>query len=265
MADQDRKKIAASRQYYSASGRESRVKRKLSGDKEESSEKRDKLSTTDTSQTENPSSTSCPEIDKMASNTDLMIEEIVTRVTEAMKIQSEKSTNKILDELNGRMKRIEEKDVEQDEEIENLKRRMEEKDQKEMSNQMIVTGLRDGTNKPGVIELLNDKMQINLAKDDILYILKLGNKEQKSNRTRVVFKNSDIKDEVMKKRSKLKGTDLWLADALTPFRLNLAYLARQSLKGKKIEATWVYDGKIFMKRKGKDRPEIVKSSKDLPK
>ena len=81
----------------------------------------------------------------------------------------------------------------------------------------------------------------------------------------MVFKTKEKKEEVMRKRSKLKGSDLWLADALTPYRMSLAYSARQAMKERKIDATWVNDGNIYVKRRGKDRPEIIKSIKDLPK
>jgi hypothetical protein len=132
MADREIRKIAASRHYYAESGRDYKVKRKFSGDKEESLEKRERKSTQENHQTCTSSSTDSLEVDKMSTkNMEVMIEEIVSRVTEAMKKQNEESTNKILDEINGRMKKIEEKDTEQDEEIEDLKRRMDEHDQRE--------------------------------------------------------------------------------------------------------------------------------------
>jgi hypothetical protein len=164
------------------------------------------------------------------------------------------------------MRKIEEKDAEQDAEIDDLKLRMDEHDQRDMGTQMIVTGLPGGSSKDEIITVLNEKLETNLKGNDVLYALKLGQSSRPTqNRTRVVFKNKEKKEEIMGKRSKLRGTDLWLADALTPYRTNLAYLARKSLKAKTIEATWVYAGKVHIKRKGKDRPEVVRTPKDLPK
>jgi hypothetical protein len=133
---------------------------------------------------------------------------------------------------------------------------------------MIVTGLPERTNKAELIKILNEKLETNLTDEDVLYTLKLGQNagsNSKLVRTKVVFKSKEKKEEVMKRRSKLKNTDLWLADALTSYRMTLAYSARQALKAKKIESTWVYDGKVYMKKIGKERPEIVKTIKDLPK
>jgi hypothetical protein len=183
-----------------------------------------------------------------------------------MKIQNEKSTNKILDELKGRLDKIEEKESEQDDEIEDLKIRMDEHDQRAKNTQMIATGLKDHSNTEAVLDELNEKLETDLQKRDILYVLKLGkNEENKPNRTRVVFTTKEKKDEVMARKAKLKDTNLWLADVLTPYRQNLAYSARLAKKSKKIEETWVHDGRVYMKKRDKDRPEIIRSMKDLPK
>jgi hypothetical protein len=206
---------------------------------------------------------------KMALSADF-IESLVAamtdvRVTEVMGKQYEESTNRILNEMKGRVEKIEEKDAEQDKEIENIKQRMEEYDQKEKETHMIITGLQDRLNKEEVTATLNEYLQCDLKAEDIQYVLKLTKKnEQQPNRIRVVFKSKEKKVEVMKRRIKLKGKEVWLADELTPGKMRLAYQARHAMKNKKIEATWVFNGKVFIKKSLTDRPQIVQTPEQIP-
>ena len=72
------------------------------------------------------------------------------------------------------------------------------------------------------------------------------------------------KDEIIKEKTKLKDTDIWLSDDLTKRRSELAYAARQAVKNGKINMTWVHDSKIFTKKKANDKPSILYDIEDLP-
>ena len=63
----------------------------------------------------------------------------------------------------------------------------------------------------------------------------------------------------------MKGKNIWITDDLTSQTSNLAFLARQSMKGNKIKKTWVYGGRIFIVKNGDDRPMKISRKEDIPK
>ena len=95
----------------------------------------------------------------------------------------------------------------------------------------------------------------NIRDDDVLYTLKMGKPEQVTKRMKVVYKEVTTKQQVSKLKTKLKKQNLWISDVLTPFRMNLAYLARKAVREKKIAQRWVYDGKISLKQVEKQLPK----------
>jgi hypothetical protein len=197
------------------------------------------------------------------------IEKIVARVSQVLTTKYEESTNRIFEGLKGiqrRVNKIEDNDIRQDKEIDKIKHHMDDFDQKEKDKNVIVTGLKeDQLNKASLINILNDKLKKTIRNDDIDYVLNLRNARQgQPNRLRLVFQDKMKKDEIIKEKTKLKDTDIWLSDDLTKRRSELAYAARQAVKNGKINMTWVHDSKIFTKKKANDKPSILYDIEDLP-
>jgi vacuolar-type H+-ATPase subunit I/STV1 len=159
-----------------------------------------------------------------------------------------------------------EKDKKRDTEIDELKQHIDDLEQKEKDRYMIVTGLKnDQLDKTNAIKVLNEKLKKNIRNEDVEYVLKLKNvNESQPNRVRVVFYEKAKKNEIVKQKTKLKDTDIWLSDDLTKRRSGLAFAARKAVRDRKINLTWVHDGKVFVKKTESDKPRVITCSDDLP-
>jgi hypothetical protein len=91
-----------------------------------------------------------------------------------------------------------------------------------------------------------------------------GGDDNGRSRVRVVFNNIEKKRQIMKAKKKLKGNEMWIGDDLTSYRSNLAYHARQAVKSGQANQTWVTEGKIFLKRTAKAKPETIHTIQDIP-
>ena len=80
----------------------------------------------------------------------------------------------------------------------------------------------------------------------------------------MTFKKSSKKKEIFKLKPRLKHCNLWISDDLTPHGSNIAFAARNAVRNNKIAKTWVYDGKVFILRKGEDKPIRINNVKDIP-
>ena len=178
-----------------------------------------------------------------------------------------KPTLVVIEKMDSRMEKVEKETHENKQEIVEMNERLDEIEQRERSANMIITvadtpGIE--ASKTTVTKLLNDKLKTNIQENEINYVLKLGNNDTKPTKMRVVFHDKDRKKDVMKKKKNLKGKKIWLSDDLTPYRSNLAFLARKACKDKKIHDTWVTDSKIFIQTNAKDTPKKIRTAKDLP-
>ena len=212
----------------------------------------------------------------IATTNDKMTEDdigsIVLRVTQGLKKQYDDSTKRIFEGLKDIQKRVnnlEDSEVRQDTEIDQIKQHLDDYDQKEKDKNVIVTGLKnDQLNENKIIEVLNEKLQKDiLKKEDIDYVVKLRNgRNDQPNRIKIAFHDKGKKTEIFKQRTKLKNSDpeIWISDDLTKRRSELAFAARNAVRDGKINMTWVYDSKVFVKKNRTDRPTVVSDIKDIP-
>ena len=174
-------------------------------------------------------------------------------------------TDELLNKMDKRMDNLEEQIIQTNDQVTELQIRVDEIEQRHLSNEISVSGVPpENMTKEGIIALLNTKLGTNIADSDILYTLKMSKDDQEVKRMKVVFKNVEAKQSVTKLKTKLKNQDLWISDVLTPYRMNLAYLARKARKERKLTQTWVHDGKIFIKATGEAKPKKVNKPQDLP-
>lgn len=181
-------------------------------------------------------------------------------------------TNEILDRMDNRLTTVEEKitltEAKTDSaigEIDTLKNRIDDLEQKARSANLIIAGEFDTFDKHEMVKVLNENLGMDLTDDDIKYTLKMGKDDgKKIKRIRMVFANEDIREKVVKARKKLKGKKIYLTDDLTPQRNTLAYHARMAVKNHKLADTWVYDGKVFGKTSAKGAVRKINNISEIP-
>jgi hypothetical protein len=115
--------------------------------------------------------------------------------------------------------------------------------------------------KQTCVHTLKDKLKIKLEVSDVKYATQIGGVDQSL--IKMVFKHASTRNEIYKARSKLKGSNIWITEDLTPRRAQLAYKARQAVKRGEAQLTWTNEGKIFVKKNSSDRPIIVNDETGL--
>ena len=121
-----------------------------------------------------------------------------------------------------------------------------------------------------LLQLCNGQMGLQLQLSDLQRSHRVGPIESGNRGIIVRFVSYRVRAQVLKARSKLKGTGIYVNEDLTKRRNNLAFLARQLKKQNKVVDTWTYDGKIFVKhRLTADNPALktseIRHESDLSK
>jgi hypothetical protein len=141
--------------------------------------------------------------------------------------------------------------------------------QKERCKNIIIRGVPAGNDvMKKTIDILNSKLQVNVNGSQIRYALRLGNVNGRNDRSgpvRVAFETEETRARIFKKRNKLKDSNIWISDDLTPGRSELAYKARQAVKANLIAQTWTVGGNIYTKETVNGRPRKITTQEDLPK
>jgi hypothetical protein len=147
--------------------------------------------------------------------------------------------------------------------IEKIDTRLENLEQDKRCKNLLVRGIDVGSNvRVASIECLNKHMQTKLKVDDIKYAIAIGKQSDKL--VKLSFNSTTTRDEIYKKRSTLKGKDVWVTEDLTPRNAALFFKARQAVKKGKAALTWTNEGKIFVKSTSNAKPTIISSENDLP-
>ena len=110
-------------------------------------------------------------------------------------------------------------------------------------------------------------MEIKLDSNDIRYVIKLGKEQDMRVNIRplkVVFHNRRVREYIFRKRSQLKGTNIWIGDDLTAKKSKLAYEARQAAKINEKYKTWTFEGRVFIKMADDAEPTRIDDVADLP-
>ena len=149
-----------------------------------------------------------------------------------------------------------------------LEKTVEKQEQNERSANIVIRGLKptkEDDLKDFTIKLLSKKLEVRIRGADVKYVTYLGKDVGNARPVKVMFYEKFKRDEIIKRRGLLKGSDIWIGEDLTPKRSRLSYLARQSAKLKDEYKTWTVDGKIYFKRGEDDDPERIDCEDDLPK
>ena len=257
MADQGHGKIAVTRKYYTQSGR-AHIKRKLSGEIEESTVKREKKS-----------SKAIPSMD-MGELARALKEVILgDEFSEILALKFKKVCDDRIDEKTGEimseLKTVTEEQSKQRASIENVENKIDNLEQEKRLSNLLVRGIQaDGNNiRQACITTLNKELKTHLKTADIIYAIPIGTKENRQ--AKLAFSDIKTREEVYAARSKLKGKNIWITEDLTPKKASLYYQARQSVKKGLGVLTWTHNGKIFVKVSVNAKPKLVNCEDDLPK
>ena len=174
----------------------------------------------------------------------------------------------VIDSINS----VKAENIERDEKVRkledtcsSLEAQIDEFEQQKCNRNIIISGLNEkDCDQEGALNFLKTVPGVNISIFDIDYVLKLRT-QTNTNRMRVVLQTKEKKIEIMKAKKSL-GQEIktWINDDLTPFRARLGFQARQGVKAGKLQQTWIFDGKIFIKMNGETSGKLVKTMKDLP-
>ena len=268
MAEQATQKTNT-KHVYAESGRVVSKKRNLSGEQQTSEDKthhRDQdsdVSEEEDGITKPGSSTENDQNDSVATLVKALTD---IRVQQVLKATFNSKIDQVREELHDEIKAISEGQKETDTRVSKLELEMDEYKQRDKENNIVIAGIstRDST-RERITDLLNEKIEAHIRREDIKYILKLKTRAgEETNRVRVAFASREVKRKVFKKKNKLEGSSLWIGDDLTPYRLRMEYLARRAVKEGRATQTWTFDGKTFLKEFEDERPRIIKTPLDLP-
>jgi hypothetical protein len=244
-----------------------RLKRKRSLD-EKTENKRDRVDTvTDEEEDLNESEKMAGSNDNTGGRSKNLADELLLAMSDekVMNMLSTAFAKKIIEDVNSKIDEVEKRVIVTEKRGDTFDQRIDNFEQRDLDLNVIISGVSNGkTSKDEVRKVLNDKLKCNVASTDIRYTMKMNGGEDEKSNVKVAFTTKDKKKQVMQSKKKLKGDDMWISDDLTPYRRNLAYLARRAVKGGKAAQTWVTDGKIFLKKNGKDKPEKITSAYDIP-
>ena len=214
MADQGKSEIEVFRQYYATSGREYKAgKRKLSGDKVQSSEKRDKKSSqeTDTSaRLSNTADLDLPEVmpidtgEVLKAMKQVMMDddfsEMLTRKFKRMcDDRIDEKTGEIKEELQEVREEQNRQREEQDKQkasIENVINKIDNFEQDKCLNNRLLRGIKPegGNLKQACIATLNKEMKIHLKTTDLAYVIPIGKSEDQL--MKVAFNDGKTREKV---------------------------------------------------------------------
>ena len=188
----------------------------------------------------------------------------------------EKSIEAKIKPVKDSIDKVERENIERDDRVTRLEDKcsalevqVDEYEQSKRDKNIIISGLEDDKfNQEGALDFLKSIPGTNVTIFDIDYVLKLrppANAKIQVNRIRVVLQDKVKKTEIMKAKKGLgSAVKTWINDDLTPCRSRLSYLARKCVKDGKLEQTWTYDSKIFVKKQGESSGKMVRTPRDLP-
>lgn len=137
-------------------------------------------------------------------------------------------------------------------EVESLNMKLKKMEQSTRKNNVRIYGIPEsqGEQSQDIIEIVNEKTRINISSENIGSVYRIGKATVNGNRAILVrFKEYTYKEEVMKKRKILKGSQVVIADDLTKENHNILKEAVLKLGKRNV---WCLGGRIYF-RKGDDK------------
>ena len=113
-----------------------------------------------------------------------------------------------------------------------------------------------------IISFAKNQLNVDIGEQDLVAVHPLPKRNARETALCIVrFANRDARKKVVQSRKKLKGTNIFINDHLTPKNATLFKLAREMRKRNEIQSCWTMDCKIFIKIN--DRKIWIKTTDDL--
>lgn len=120
-------------------------------------------------------------------------------------------------------------------------------------NNITITGIKDNTKgetaletAKKVVQLMRDKDICDLSINDIDIAHRLPNKANENRQVIVKLISRNTKHDIMKNKSKLKGTGIYLNEDLTSINFEVLMSVKKKMK-EEVKDAWTQNGKIFYK------------------
>ena len=104
-----------------------------------------------------------------------------------------------------------------------------------------------------VIELAKERLNVTISPDDLDRTHRLGDLDAKNTNPRAIvakFVSYAKRREMFQRRSKLKGSGIYLNDHLTPHRAKLLSLSRCYRRAGLVNSSWSVEGRLLVKENG---------------
>ena len=161
--------------------------------------------------------------------------------------------------VNTEIQKMKAENKERDDQMWKLEAKIDEQEMGERRKNIVVEGLKEST-KEGIANELNKYLELRIQPTDIAVCYRMiprrdPQRDTRKYKTKIIFKDQSTKGDVIKAKPKLRGKDhVWINDDLTIYKSGLAYAARAAKREGNVEDTWVFDGQVFIKLIGEERP-----------
>lgn len=147
-----------------------------------------------------------------------------------------------------------------------IENKIDSQEQYSRRNCVLIHGIEEQHNEDPyklVVEILNEKLSVNISTNDISRCHRIGSQRDKTNKKRpliVKFISYQTKDKVWRRKRSLKDTNILITESLTAKRMDLLR-STQAMIGHR--NCWTQDGEIILIQN--DKRHRVSSSEDLSK
>ena len=129
---------------------------------------------------------------------------------------------------------------------------------------LIISGLDADNAKQSIINCVNKKLHIKIGRKDIKLTRIITPPRNPENKLiKVRFYSEELRDEIYRKRTSLKGTQIFLNEDLTRHRAELLKITRQYCRGKEGTRAYTEGGAVYLSTSNNDSKPIRKPQ-DLP-
>ena len=188
----------------------------------------------------------------------IVVEPLTKRIAELEERISDNEDE--IDKLTKRCNNLEVRLDESNEYVENLHR---------LKN-ITIEGIKETQDeeiKKKTLEVIKEKVNIELNDNDISAVFRFGKPNQNTNSRKILvkFENKELRDKVYQERKQLirRGESVFFSEDLPTQKAQLYFKVRTLKKQEKLKSCWTTNGQIYIKADEKDKPSLIKTEADL--
>jgi len=191
-------------------------------------------------------------------NQEKLVDRFVAKCSDLIESSNKKTAVKI--------EKLEDVTSDHDKRLTELEKMADDYEQMKRNHNIVVRGLKPNTDpKSGVIAMVTVGLGIHITEKDIKFSAKLTlkNEREDSESMKVAFYDRHLRDEIYARRTKLKGSNVFISEDLTPKKSSLAFETRQYARTHANVTTWTYEGAVFVKDNAEAKPRVIHRTDDL--